>query len=77
MAEINSVDIIDFTTVNPKMPYLDAVIMEINRLYAVVHSTVRIINRETTLASSKKPVVLKPNMLIYLSYLHIKTSPAF
>ena len=77
MAEINSVDIIDFTNVNSKMPYLHATIMETNRLYPVVHSTVRIINRETTLASSKKPVVLKPDMLIYLSYLHINTSPEF
>ena len=77
MPEINYVDIIDFTTVNSKMPNLDAVIMEIDRLYPVVHSTVRIINHETTLASSKKPVVLKPEMLLYLSYLHINTSPAF
>lgn len=75
MAEINSVDILDCTNVNLKMPYLDAVIMEINRLYPVVHSTVRIINRETTLTSCIKPVVLKPDMLIYLSYLHINTSP--
>lgn len=77
MAEINSIDITDFTNVNSKMPYLDAAIIEINRLYPVVHSTVRIINHETTLASSKKPVVLKPDMLIYLSYRHINTSPQF
>lgn len=75
MAGINSADIIDFTNVNSKMPYLDATIMEINRLYPVVHSTVRIINRETVLTSSNKPVVLKPDMLIYLSCLHINTSP--
>ena len=74
MAELNSVDILNFTHVNSRMPYLDAVIMEINRLYPVVHSTVRIINREITLAPSKKAVVLKPDMLIYLSYLHINTS---
>ena len=68
MAEINSVDTTDFTNVNSKMPYLDAVIMEINRLHPTVHATLRVINRETTLTSGKKPVVLKPRMLIYLSY---------
>ena len=77
MAEINSLDITDFTNVNSKMPYLDAVIMEINRLHPTVHATLRVINRETTLASSKKPVLLKPGMLIYLSYLYLHTSPKF
>lgn len=77
MAEINSVDTTDFTTINSRMPYLDAVIMEINRLYPVVHATVRVINRETRLVSSKTPVVLKPGMLVYLSYLHLQTSPKF
>ena len=77
MAEINSVDTADFTTVNSKMPYLDAVFMEINRLYPTVHATVRVINREIKLASSKKPVILKPGMLIYLSYLHLHISPEF
>lgn len=77
MAEINSVDTSDFTNVNSKMPYLNAVIMEINRLHPTVHATLRVINRETTLASSKKPVVLKPGMLIYLSYLYLHTSPKF
>ena len=75
MAEIESVDTTDFTNINSKMPYLDAVIMEITRLYPVVHATVRVINRETRLASSKNPVVLKPGMLVYLSYLHLQTSP--
>lgn len=77
MAEINSVDTTDFTQVNSKMPYLDAIIMEINRLHPTVHATLRVINRETRLAASKKPVVLKPGMLIYLSYLHLHTSPKF
>jgi len=77
MAEINSVDTTNFTDVNSKMPYLEAVIMEINRLHPTVHATLRVINRETKLASSKKPVVLKPGMLIYLSYLHLHTSPKF
>lgn len=77
MAEIDSVDTTDFTNVNSKMPYLDAVIMEINRLHPTVHATLRVINRETKLASSKNPVILKPGMLIYLSYLHLHTSPKF
>lgn len=78
MAEIESVDITDFDSVNSKMPYLDAVIMEINRLHPVVHATLRVINRETKLASSKDlPVVLKPGMLIYLSFLYLHTSKNF
>ena len=75
MAEIDSVDTTDFTTINSKMTYLDAVVMEVNRLYPVVHATVRVINRETRLASSEKPVVLKPGMLVYVSYLNLQTSP--
>ncbi len=77
MAEINSVDTTDFTIVNSKMPYLEAVMMEISRLYPTVHATLRVINRETTLASGKRPVVLKPGMMIYVSYLHLQTSPKF
>ena len=77
MAEIDSVDTTDFTNVNSNMPYLDAVIMEINRLHPTVHATLRVINRETKLASSKLPVLLKPGMLVYLSYLHLHTSPKF
>lgn len=77
MTEINSVDVTDFTQVNSKMSYLDAVIMEINRLHPTVHATLLVINRETKLAASKKPVVLKSGMLIYLSYLHLHTSPKY
>ena len=75
MAEINSIDTTNFTNVNSKMPYLDAVFMEINRLYPTVHATVRFINQEIKLVSSKKPVILKPGMMLYLSYLHLHTSP--
>ena len=77
MAEINSVDSTDFTNVNSGMPYLDAVVMETNRLHSTVHATLRFIIRETTLTSSKKPVVLKPGMLVLLSFLHLHTSPKF
>jgi cytochrome P450 len=75
MAEIDSSDLDDFNTVNSKMPYLDAVIMEINRLHPTVHATLRVMNREMKLG--KAGVVLKPGMLIYLSYLHLHTSPKY
>ncbi|KAL1606110.1 hypothetical protein SLS59_003235 [Nothophoma quercina] len=75
--EIRSVGQISFTAVTSKKPYLDAVIMEINRLYRSVSATLRVIERETRLISCKKPVVLKPGMLIYFSYLHMHTSPKY
>lgn len=77
MAEIDSVDTNDFTQLNSKMPYLDACIMEINRLHPTVHATLRVINKETTLTSGKTPIKLTPGMLIYLSYLHLHTSKQF
>lgn len=77
MAEINSVDTNDFTQLNSKMPYLDACIMEINRLHPTVHATLRVINKETTLTSGKTPIKLVPGMLIYLSYLHMHTAKEF
>lgn len=77
LAEIESVDEVSFTTVMTKMPYLDAIIMEINRLYPSVPATLRVIERETRLVTAKTPVILKPGMLIYLSYLHMHTSPKY
>lgn len=77
MNEIDSVDIFNFKHINCRMPYLDAVVMEINRLYPVVHATLRIMHRETTLTSGKQPAVLKPDMLVYLSFLHLQTSKKF
>lgn len=77
MNEINSVDTENFTQLNSKMPYLDACFTEINRLHPTVHATLRVINKETTLTSGKRPVKLAPGMLIYLSYLHLHTTKKF
>lgn len=77
MTEINSIDITDFTSVNSKMPYLDAFVMEISRLYPTVHATLRVMNRETTLWANGKPAVLKPGMIVFINYLHLHTSPKF
>ena len=81
LREVDSVeDVFDFTSIHSKMPYLDAVIPEVNRLYPTVHSTVRVLNREITLASSRRDhqsIALKPSTLVYLSLRDINTSPAF
>ena len=77
MTEINSVDIMDFTTINSKMPYLDAFFMEINRLYPTVHATLRVMNHETTLWAKGKPAILKPGMVVFINYRHLHTSPEF
>ena len=67
----------DFATVTFKMPYLDAIMMEVNRLHPTIHATLRVINREVALTSGKTSVMLKPGMLVYLSYLHLYTSPKY
>ena len=77
MAEIDSFDDVSFTDINSHMPYLDAVVMEINRLYPVVHATLRIMHSEATLTSGKAPVVLKPEMLVYISFMHLQTSEEY
>jgi cytochrome P450 len=77
LAEINAVDKLDFNTVNSNMPYLDAVIMEINRLYPTVPATLRVIQQETVLRTYKRPIILKPGMLVHCSFLYLHTSPKF
>lgn len=77
MAEIDVCDTSDFTTINSGMPYLDAVIMETNRLHPVIHAVVRSINRNVVLRSGPTPVQLKPGMLLYLSLLYVNTSPKY
>ena len=77
MAEMNSVDTTDFTVVNSRMPYLDAFVMEINRLYPTVHATLRVMNREHTLRVDDKSVILKPGMVIFVNYYHLHTSPKY
>lgn len=77
LAEIEATGELDFDTVNSKMPYLHAVIMEINRLYPTVPATLRVIQEQTTLTTCKRPVVLKPGMLVHVSFLYLHTSPKY
>ncbi|KAF2826716.1 putative N-alkane-inducible cytochrome P450 [Ophiobolus disseminans] len=74
MTEIRDIDPTNISFLTTKTPYLDAVLNEVHRLYPTVHATVRVINRETRLATSKTPVTLKPGMLVYLSILHLHMS---
>jgi len=77
MAEVRDVDPLNAGFLDAKTPYLDAILKEVNRLYPTVHATVRAVNREITLTTSKTPVILKPGMLVYLSYLHLHTSTRY
>ncbi|KAM7217249.1 Cytochrome P450 [Rhypophila decipiens] len=94
VAEIDSVEgPLDFDTVNGKMPYLDAVVTEVNRLYPPGHASTRVINREVRLESASsiklsfgddlkeraipREVVLKPGMMVYLSFLHMNRSEKY
>jgi cytochrome P450 len=75
--EIRDIDPTHPAFLTAKTPYLDAVLNEVHRLYPTVHATVRVINCETQLATSKIPVELKPGMLVYLSLMHLHTSPKY
>ena len=77
MQEIESVNTLTFTQVKSGMPYLNALMLEIERLYRVVHATLRIMQREAKLVSGKQPIILRPNMLVYLSFLNLQTSEKY
>ena len=67
LVEIDSSDTGDFRTVNSKMPYLDAVITEVNRLHPPIASTFRTVNREVSITSRKSQYTLQPGMLVFLA----------
>jgi len=67
LAEIESSDTEDFKTVNSKMPYLNAVIEEVNRLHPPIASTFRTVNRETSVTSRKSQYMLPPGTLVFLA----------
>ena len=67
LAEIDSSDTEDFRTINSKMPYLNAVIEEINRLHPPIASTFRTVNREISVTSRKSRYTLPPGTLVFLA----------
>lgn len=67
LAEIASSDTEDFKAVSSKMPYLDAVITEINRLHPPIASTFRTVNREISVTSGKSNYSLPPGTLVFLA----------
>jgi cytochrome P450 len=77
LAEIETSNIDDFNTVNSRMPYLNAVFMEIHRLHPPINAVLRTVNHETVLSSSKMPVLLQPGMLIFISLLYMQTSAKY
>ena len=56
------------------MPYLDAVVMESNRLYPAVFALVRVVNSEVTLHSYQTPITLSPGTLVISSVIHMQRS---
>lgn len=88
LTEIDGITSMDFHTINSKVPYLDAVLSEISRLYPTVHATVRVINQEVRLESAASyhsrsekdtnlEVTFKPGMLVYISFLHLHTAEKY
>lgn len=67
LAEIDSSDTEDFKTVNSKMPYLDAVITEVNRLHPPIASTFRTVNREISVTSRKSNYTLPSGAIVFLA----------
>jgi hypothetical protein len=67
LAEIECSDTEDFKTVTSNMPYLDAVITEVNRLHPPIASTFRTINREINVTSCKSQYRLPPGTIVFLA----------
>lgn len=67
LGEIDSSDTGDFKTVNTRMPYLDAVMTEVNRLHPPIASTFRTVNREINLSSRKSQYRLQAGTLLFLA----------
>lgn len=56
------------------MPYLDAVLMECNRLRPAIHAVLRSVIQDTVLTSGPHLVHLQPGTMIYLSLMYANTS---
>jgi hypothetical protein len=67
LVEVDSSDTEDFKTVNSKMPYLDAVMTEVNRLHPPIASTFRTVSREVSVTSCKSQYTLPPGTLVFLA----------
>lgn len=67
LAETDSSNTEDFKTVNSKMPYLDAVITEVNRLHPPIASTFRTVNCEISVASRKSHYTLPSGAVVFLA----------
>jgi hypothetical protein len=67
LAEIESSDTEDYKTVNSNMPYLDAVITEVNRLHPPIASTFRTVNREINVTSRKSQYRLPLGTILFLA----------
>jgi hypothetical protein len=67
LAEIGCSDTADFKTVNSNIPYLDAVITEVNRLHPPIASTFRTLNREINVISRKSHYKLQLGTIVFLA----------
>jgi hypothetical protein len=67
LAEIECSDTEDFKTFNSNMPYLDAVITEVNRLHPPIASTFRTVNREINVTSRKSQYRLQSGTILFLA----------
>jgi len=67
LAGIESSDTEDFKTVNSNMPFLDAVITEVNQLHPPIASTFRTIHREINVTSCRSRYRLPPGTIVFLA----------